>query len=254
VYFKDASQSLNTGYYLNTPKKKHVAVEFICTTEGEDYWTTLYWSGTSNHWYTAAEALIRRDSILIGWWKIEDPQHLQYTAPVDFPVEELKYTDPLEEVISGGLHHITMLQGPQSLTHTTTIGQRVFYSSPFIISSIAPTQLYSSSVDTPSSNDCLDSYLMGGTAPRGPGLVPSVRQRVCRKGSTPTQPAGLPPPCSRGLVTQCGVAPLDNPSIFNVLNIFCACWFINCKHLLSLILSATKGGDNNEMMWINLLP
>jgi len=114
VYFKDASQSVNTGYYLNTPKKKHVAVEFICTTEGEDYWTTLHWSGTSNHWYTATEALIRRDSTLISWWKIEDPQHPQYTAPVDSPVEGLEYIDPLEEVISGGLHHIAMLQGPQS--------------------------------------------------------------------------------------------------------------------------------------------
>jgi len=67
AYFKGASQSVNTGYYLNTPKKKHVTVEFIHMTEGEDYWTTLHWSGTSNHWYTAAEALIRRDSTLVGW-------------------------------------------------------------------------------------------------------------------------------------------------------------------------------------------
>jgi len=113
AYFEDASQSVNTGYYLNTPKKKHVAVEFIRTTEGEDYWTTLHWSSASNYQYTAAEALIRRDSTLIGWWKIKDPQHLQYTAPVNSPVEELEYTDHLEEVILGGLHHIAMLQGPQ---------------------------------------------------------------------------------------------------------------------------------------------
>jgi len=114
VYFEDTSQSVNTGYYLNTPKKKHIVVEFICTTEGEDYWTTLYWSGTSNYWYTAAEALIRKDSIFVSWWKIEDPQHPQYTAPVDSPAEELEYTDPLEEVILGGLHHIATLQGSQS--------------------------------------------------------------------------------------------------------------------------------------------
>jgi len=114
AYFKDASQSVNTGYYVNTPKKRHIVVEFIRTTEGEDYWTTLHWSGTSNYWYTAEEALLRRDSTLIGWWKIEDPQHPQYTAPVDSPVQELKYTEPLEEVISGGLHHIATLQEPQS--------------------------------------------------------------------------------------------------------------------------------------------
>jgi len=114
VYFEGTSQSINTGYYLNTPKKKHVSVEFIYMTEGEDYWTTLHWSGASNHWYTATEALIRRDSTLVGWWRIEDPQHPQYIAPVNSPVQELKYTDPLEEVISGGLHHIATLQGPQS--------------------------------------------------------------------------------------------------------------------------------------------
>jgi len=114
AYFKEASIAVNTGYYLNTPKKKHLVVEFIHTTEGEDYWTALHWSGTSNHWYTAAEALIKRDSTLVGWWKIKNPQHPQYTAPVNSPVKELEYTDPLEEVISGGLHHIATLQGPQS--------------------------------------------------------------------------------------------------------------------------------------------
>jgi len=81
----------------------------------------------------------------------------------------------------------------------------------------------SSSVAIPVSNDRLDSRLMGGTAPRGPGLAPSVHQRVHRKGSTPTQPAGIPPPCSGGPVTKSGVRPLDDLSIFNILNIFQAC-------------------------------
>ena len=67
AYFKEASLSVNQGYYINTPKKKHIAVEFIHTTEGEDYWTTLHWSSASNHWYTATEALIKRDSTIVGW-------------------------------------------------------------------------------------------------------------------------------------------------------------------------------------------
>ena len=112
----------------------------------------------------------------------------------------------------------------------------------------------SSSVTPPVSNDCLDSCLMGGTAPRGPGPHPSVCQQVCRAGSTPTQPAGLPVPCSIGLVPQSGVRPLDNPSVFDVLNIFCAYWFLNCKHLLSLVLSAVKGRANNKVTWVDLLP
>jgi len=112
----------------------------------------------------------------------------------------------------------------------------------------------SSSVAPPVSNDRLDSCLMGGMAPRGPGPRPSVRQQVCRAGSTPTQPASLPAPCSVGPVPQSGVQPLDDPSVFNVLNIFRACWFLNREHLLSLVLSAVKGGANNEVTWVDLLP
>jgi len=50
-------------------------------------------------------------------------------------------------------------------------------------------------------------------------------------------------------------APIvDHPSVFDVLNLFRACWFLNHKHLMSLVLAAVKGGDNNDIMWINLLP
>jgi len=122
------------------------------------------------------------------------------------------------------------------------------------MSSIAPTKPSSSSVAPPVSNDRLDSRLTGGTAPRGPGQRPSVRQRVRRTGSTPAQPAGLSAPRSVEPVTQSGVRPLDDPSVFDVLNIFHARWFLNREHLLSLILSAVKGGDNNEVTWIDLLP
>ena len=88
----------------------------------------------------------------------------------------------------------------------------------------------------------------------GLGPRPSVPQRVRGAGSTPTQPAGLPAPHSIGPVTQSGVRPLEDPSVFDVLNIFCARWFLNRKHLLSLILSTIKGRDNNKVTWINLLP
>jgi len=122
------------------------------------------------------------------------------------------------------------------------------------MTSNAHTKPSSSSVAPPVSNDCLDSRLTGGMAPRGPGLVPSVPQRVCRAGSTPAQPAGMPAPCSVGPVTQSRVRPLEDPSVFDILNLFRACWFLNREHLLSLVLSAVKGGDNNEVMWIDLLP
>ena len=47
---------------------------------------------------------------------------------------------------------------------------------------------------------------------------------------------------------------IDHPSVFDVLNLFRACWFLNHKHLISLILAAVKGSDNNNITWINLLP
>ena len=47
---------------------------------------------------------------------------------------------------------------------------------------------------------------------------------------------------------------IDHPSVFEVLNLFRACWFLNCKHLMSLTLAAVKGGNNNDITWIDLLP
>ena len=47
---------------------------------------------------------------------------------------------------------------------------------------------------------------------------------------------------------------IDYPSVFDVLNLFRACWYLNHKHLLSLVLSAVKGGKDNAITWIDLLP
>ena len=40
---------------------------------------------------------------------------------------------------------------------------------------------------------------------------------------------------------------IDHPSVFDVLNLFRARWFLNREHLMSLILAAVKGGDNNDI-------
>ena len=47
---------------------------------------------------------------------------------------------------------------------------------------------------------------------------------------------------------------IDHPSVFEVLNLFRACWFLNREHLMSLTLAAVKGSDNNDITWIDLLP
>jgi len=43
-------------------------------------------------------------------------------------------------------------------------------------------------------------------------------------------------------------------SVFDVLNLFCACWFINCDHILSLVVFAQKADDGNNISWVEFAP
>jgi len=129
AYFEDYSGSsrpynTSTGYYLNRPKKKHCAVEFV-QVEGEDFWTSLHWSSTEDHWYTARPALIPRNNQWgLGWWSLNDPQHPDYANPEEFaeastegphlPIEA--HPGPEEEILAGGLHHIVTLGGTSPLS------------------------------------------------------------------------------------------------------------------------------------------
>ena len=42
--------------------------------------------------------------------------------------------------------------------------------------------------------------------------------------------------------------------VFDVLNLFCACWFLNCNHLLSLVIFAQKADTGNEISWVKFSP
>ena len=127
VYFEDYSASkkgpfnTSTGYYIDRPQKKHCAVEFV-EVDREDFWTSLHWSSTEEHWYTARPALIPRNNQWgLGWWSLDDPQHPDYVDPEEFteaqtsaegphlPVEA--YPGPEEEILAGGLHHVVALGG-----------------------------------------------------------------------------------------------------------------------------------------------
>ena len=43
-------------------------------------------------------------------------------------------------------------------------------------------------------------------------------------------------------------------SVFDVLNIFCACWFLNRDHLLTLVTFAQKAEDGNDVSWLEVTP
>src|SRR4029077_5373834 len=95
------------------------------------------------------------------------------------------------------------------------------------------------------------------------GLVPPP-SHISSMSNIPS-PSAVAPPCvpkafhagdrARPSVAQGSrVASLvDHPSVFEVLNIFRSRWFVNREHLLSCILSAVKGRDNNSITWVDLL-
>ena len=43
-------------------------------------------------------------------------------------------------------------------------------------------------------------------------------------------------------------------SVFNMLNLFHACWFVNCNHCLSLVVFAQKVDAGNEISWVKFTP
>jgi len=42
--------------------------------------------------------------------------------------------------------------------------------------------------------------------------------------------------------------------VFDVLNLFRACWFINHDHILSLVVFAQKADDSNDISWVKFAP
>ena len=47
---------------------------------------------------------------------------------------------------------------------------------------------------------------------------------------------------------------IDIYSVFDVLNIFCACWFLNRDHLLLLVTFAQKVEAGNDVTWLEVSP
>ena len=103
------------GYYAlirySDPNKRdhYQAVEFI-RVNGEDDWYYLEAENDGLSWNTwASHRIPRKNNVGVGWWKLTDPQHPDYR-----PSES---TTPVEEALSGGLHHIATLRGSHPLTH-----------------------------------------------------------------------------------------------------------------------------------------
>ena len=105
-----------TGYYVDKPRQGKLPVEFI--TEGDnDFWVELR-QNNDDTFYTNWKAKVPIDNNYLGWWNPNNPQHPDYLGPKPQTAvtEQLKYFNPQEEVLAGGIHHIATLQGTQPLS------------------------------------------------------------------------------------------------------------------------------------------
>ena len=109
--FKDENDRFKpiTGYYTNDDQKR-VAVELLKDEEHEDAWYILD-QDTSGCFATNRYNRLDLYARGTGYWYIYNPQHPDYLP--DPPVEE-EAPQPHEEFVTGGLHHIATLEGPQA--------------------------------------------------------------------------------------------------------------------------------------------
>jgi len=109
AYFENQGvEHPNTGYYLDTPRRQHVPVEFI-QADNTYLWVQLHQDNDT--WITNQGGIIRNNPDL-GWWLVIDPQHPDH-ASVATALQQL-LTRP------NTLDHPTIMEGQQKDINTAT--------------------------------------------------------------------------------------------------------------------------------------
>jgi len=80
-------------------------------------------------------------------------------------------------------------------------------------------------------------------------LIASPSPLPYRKVGKPS----LPPPAAVVIPSVPSVVPDNGPSVFQVLNIFRRCWFLNRDHLIANILSTQKD-ESDKIFWVDFQP
>jgi len=97
VYFDNQGPGHpNTGYYLDTPKKQHVPIEFIKANDTY-YWVKLLWR--QDKWQTNQRGIYNGPEV--GWWIISDPQHpnhIFYEQEASVPLTLTAVTTELQQL------------------------------------------------------------------------------------------------------------------------------------------------------------
>ena len=108
AYFENQGQgNPDTRYYVDSKKKSHVPIKFVCTND-TDSWVELVYR--ENGWYTTQKGIIQAPLVL-SWWIKSDPQHPDHVDPEHFSPTLYTAIEQQEEILAGGIHHIATLQG-----------------------------------------------------------------------------------------------------------------------------------------------
>jgi len=121
AYFDDQGLGHpNTGYYLDTPKKQHVPIEFI-KANGTYHWVKLLWR--QDEWQTNQRGIYNGSDI--GWWIISDPQHpnhIFYKQEASIPLTIAAVTTALQQLPTrpNTPGHPTAMEGQQEEINVAT--------------------------------------------------------------------------------------------------------------------------------------
>jgi len=120
AYFEDHGlEHPKTGYYLDTPRREHLPVEFI-QANGTYLWVYLHQQ--NNTWITNQGGIIRNNPDL-GWWLIIDPQHPAYVyQEASVPLTLASVTTALQQLPTrpNTPDHPTVMEGQQEDINVTT--------------------------------------------------------------------------------------------------------------------------------------
>ena len=108
IYFENQGhRNPDTGYYVNSKKKDHIPIEFVHTNDTNQWVEIIY---RENSWFTNQWGIINTPSTL-GWWIELDPQYPDHIDPEHFsPTLHTAVEQQQQEILAGGVHHITTLQ------------------------------------------------------------------------------------------------------------------------------------------------
>jgi hypothetical protein len=100
--------TVHTGYYYTEGNRTHLVK--LYEYKGRIHWYELTYNRLWSRYKVDKEDQYDIDNPHLRYYPITDPRHVNYIPEL----EEFHETEPAEEFLAGGVHHIATLQGPQA--------------------------------------------------------------------------------------------------------------------------------------------